>query len=84
MLSSLRSAAFREAKRCFPKCDTVLSTTRNNQSYSVLKYLALRVFDFHSNYDIMVTKEIITVHKDFHKSFAQCFVSEVRLAILSN
>ena len=54
------------------------------QSYSVLKNLTLRVFDFHLDYDIMVTKEIITVHKDFHKSFAQCFVSEVSLPFLSN
>ena len=54
------------------------------QSYSVLKNLTLRVFDFHLDYDIMVTKEIITVHKDFHKSFSQCFVSEVRFPFLSN
>ena len=42
------------------------------------------MFDFHSDYDIMVAKEIITVHKDFHKSFAQCFVSDVRLPFLRN
>ena len=37
------------------------------------------MFEFHSDYDIMVTKEIITDRRDIHKSFAQCFVSEVRL-----
>ena len=40
------------------------------------------MFDFLSDYDIMVTKEIITVHKDFHKSFDECFVSDVNWTIL--
>ena len=42
------------------------------------------MFDFHLDYDIMVTKEIITARMDFHKSFAQCFVSEVSLPFLRN
>ena len=54
------------------------------QSYSVLKNLTLRVFDFHLDYDIMVTKEIITANRNFHNSFDQCFVSEVSLPFLSN
>ena len=54
------------------------------QSYSVLKNLTLHVFDFHSDYDIMLTKKIITAHKDFHKNFAQSFVSDVSLSFLGN
>ena len=40
------------------------------------------MFDFHSDYDIMVIKEIITAHRDFHNSLVKCFVSEVRLSFL--
>ncbi len=63
---------------------SVIEKLFSSQSYSVLKNLILRVFDFHSDYDIMVTKEIITAHREFHKIFAQCFVSEVSLPFLGD
>ena len=46
--------------------------------------LKMRVFDFHLDYDIMVTKEIITANRNFHNRFDQCFVSDVSLPFLSD